>query len=162
MAGTRFMRRGTTRFYWCPMVAALTKVPTTAEVSAGIRLDPQLATVEGFSFANTPIPTPNMAEAFTPTIPGEDAAADSTLGFYQIRGAVDVIRAAQPRLETGFMVIFTEGLAGSTPAIGDVCDSWPAQVASIAKAYSAGNEAAMYNVAYTMSGSPAEDVVLVA
>lgn len=155
----RFMRRGITKFFWIPTATSSTVV-TAAQVNAGVNVTPQIAEVSGFNFANSPITTPNMEEEFTPQIPGEDTAADSSITFYEIRGATDTIHDAQPKGDTGYMVIFFGGIAGSTPAAGDDADVWPATVGSNSRGYSAGNEAATYVVNYSITAPPGEDVNL--
>lgn len=155
----RFMRKGTTRFYWVEDLADASS-PTVAEITAGVRLDPQLAEVSGFNFSNSPISTPDMASTFTSQIPGEDTAADSSLTFYQLRDTTDTIYNSQEKGDTGFVVIFPEGVAGANPAADDPCDVWPATISAKSKAYSAGNEAAQYTVNYAITAPPSEDTEL--
>ena len=158
----RFMRAGTTRFYFVPTIAATTTlIPTVAEVTAGTRIDAQIATVNGFSFANQPIKTPDMASTFESSIPGKDAADDSSLEMYQVKGT-DSIRTALAKGTAGYMVIFFDGIAGSTPAIADKVDTFPCQVASNAKMYTADNEAAKYRVVFTITDPPKTDLAIAA
>lgn len=154
----RFMRKGTTRFYFVPTIASALLVPTTAEIAAGTRLDPQLAEINGFNFANSPIATPDMESTFTKQIPGEDTAADSSLTFYELRDEANPIKTAQPKGAEGFIVIFFEGIAGANPAAGDDADVWPVIVSSNSRAYSAGNEAAQYTVTYAITDEPKDSV----
>ena len=79
----RFMQKGTTKWWFVPTIASATLVPTAAEVNAGTREDTELAEVNGFAFANSPIATPDMANTFTSNIPGEDTAETSSLTFYE-------------------------------------------------------------------------------
>ena len=67
----RFMRKGTTKVYFLPTLAAGTGIPTAAEVTAGTALTAQIAEISGFTFANSPIDTPDMSTAFVGKIPGE-------------------------------------------------------------------------------------------
>jgi len=155
----RFMRKGTTKFFWVPTIADSGLIPTTAEVNAGVDVTPEISEVNGFSFTNNPIQTPDMDTRFVSQIPGEDTTEDSSLVFYQRKGT-DAIRAALPKDDVGYMVIFYSGIAGATPAIGDDADVWPATVSSNAKTYTAGNEAAMYRVAFALTEEPAFEVTL--
>lgn len=158
----RYMQKGITRFYWVPAIAATTLIPTVAEVTAGTRVDAQLHTIDGFSYESQFIDAPNMAERFTPKELGEDQAADSTLGFYLLKGGTDTIRAVFVRGTAGFMVIFYEGIAGATPAAADKADVWPVTVGSKSKIYSSGNELSRYNVRFAVTATPAEEVAIAA
>lgn len=155
----RFMRKGITRFYFVPTIASATLVPTAAEVTAGTRLDAQLAEINGFSFSNSPIATPDMASAFVSSIAGEDSAADSNLTFYEDKTS-NPIKTAQAKGTNGYIVIFYAGIAGATPAAGDKADVWPVQVASVSRMYTAGNEAAQYQIVYTPTAPPGEEKTL--
>lgn len=162
MPATRYLRRGVTRFYFVPTIAASTKIPTAAEVAAGTRLDEQLHEVNGFAFANESIDAPNFKDRFTPQAPGEDVAEDSSMGLYQLKGGTDTIRAALPKDTAGYIVIFSEGVAGATPAIADKADTWPVIVASSTKQYTADNELARYMVNFSVTDTPAFDGALIA
>ena len=160
MAGERFLRAGTTKFFWVPTIASLTG-PTVAEMTAGDDISEQIATVTGFSFANQPIKTPDMASTFEPSIPGKDAADDSNLEMYQLK-TTDTIRASLAKGDAGFMCIFFDGIAGSDPAAAEKCDIWPCTVASNAKLYTAENEAAKYRVVFTVTAPPHIEVAVAA
>jgi hypothetical protein len=155
----RFMQKGTTRFYFLPTVASVTLAPTAAEVTAGTRLDTQLGEVNGFSFSNNPITTPDMANTFVPSIPGEETADDSSLKFYEDK-TTNPIRTALAKGIVGYVAIFYSGIAGAAPAAADKCDVWPIQVASNVRGYSAGNEASMYTVSFTATSAPGYDKAL--
>lgn len=158
----RFMRRGITRFYFVPTIASALLKPTVSEVDAGVRLDTQIAEVNGFSFANSPIDTPNMASRYTPQITGEDTSDDSNLVLYQLRGETDTVRVALPKDAVGYLVIFPEGLIGASVAAADEIDTWPCVISSNAKMYSADNVAAQYRVVFSITAPPAEDTVVLA
>lgn len=158
----RYMSRGITRFYFLTDIASGTLAPTVAEVGDGIRLDEQLNEVNGFSFANQPIDAPNFKDRFTPQIPGEDVAEDSSLGLYRLRLETDTIRAALAKDTEGFVVIFYEGTAGANPAAADKVDVWPSIVASNSKTYTADNEAAKYMVNFSITDVPAFDLAVLA
>lgn len=157
---SRYMSRGITRFYWVPTIANANLVPTVTEINAGTRLDEQLNEVNGFTFANEPIDTPNFKDRYTPQITGEDAAEDSSMTFYRLRTVTDTIRAALAKDAVGNVVIFYEGPVGANPAAGDKVEVWPAVVSSQAKQYTADNEAAKYMVAFSITKVPAIDVTV--
>lgn len=148
----RFMRKGKSRLYWVLTIAAL-PTTTAAEVNAGTRIDAQLAEINGFSFANTPIDTPDMATAFVSKIPGEDTVGDSNMTFYEDT-TTNPISTALAKGTVGYVVIFYAGIAGATPAAADKAEVWPVIVASNAKQYTTGNEAAKYQVVFTNTAGP--------
>lgn len=157
----RFMQKGTTKFWFAPTIASATLVPTAAEVNAGTRMDTELAEISGFAFSNSPIATPDMANTFTSSIPGEDVADTSSLTFYEQKApTTNPIRTAQAKGTVGYVVIFFGGIAGATPAAADKCDVWPVQVASNVRTYSAGNEASRYVITYAMTATPGFDKTL--
>lgn len=155
----RFMRKGKTRFYYVPTIASATLIPTTAEVTAGTRLDTQLAEINGFTFSNNPIAAPDMSTTFVSSISGEDTTEDSNLVFYE-DDTTNPISTAQAKGTNGYVVIFYKGVVGAAPAAGDKCDVWPIQVASNARQYTADNEAAKYQIVYTPTAVPGFDKVL--
>lgn len=158
----RYMSRGITRFYHLLTIASGTMAPTVAEVAAGDRLDEQLNEVNGFSFENNPIDTPNFKDRFTPQITGEDVSEDSSLGLYRLRLETDTIRLALAKDTEGFIVIFYEGTAGANPAAADKVDVWPSLVSSNSKTYTADNEAAKYMVKFSITAVPAFDLAVLA
>lgn len=158
----RYMSRGVTRFYWVLTIASSTLAPTVAEAGAGVRLDAELNEVNGFSFANSPIDTPNFKNRFTPQIAGEDVADDSSLGLYRLKGETDTIRAALAKDTNGFVCIYYQGVAGAAPAAAEKLDVWPAIVASNSKTYTADNEAAKYMVNFSITDVPAFDLATLA
>lgn len=155
----RFMQKGTTKVYWVPTIASATLVPTTAEVTAGTNMTPQINEINGFAFANDTIETRDLASTFVSNIPGEDAAEDSSLVFYEDK-VTNPIKTAIPKGTTGNVVIFYAGTAGANPAIGDKCDVWPAQVAANVRQYTAANEAAMWRAEFAMTAAPGFDKTL--
>lgn len=152
----RFMRKGITRVYWVPTIASATLVPTTAEVTAGTRLDTQIAELNGFAFQNSPIKTPDMANTFVSSISGEDGSEDSNLVFYEDKTS-NPIYTVLAKGTNGYVVIYPTGIAGAAPAAGDKADVWPSQVASNARQYTAGNEAAQYQVTFAATATPGLD-----
>ena len=153
MVATRFMRKGITKIYFVPTITVLA-TPTTAQITAGTNLTPQIAEVAGFTFTNNPISTPDMDTAFVSQIGGEDTGEASSMTFYELKGGTDSIHDAQTKGLNGYICIFYAGLAGGTPASGDKMEVWPITITSNARVYSAGNEAAQYRVAYAITGVP--------
>lgn len=162
MTGTRYMQKGTTKFYFLPTIAAGTKIPTAAECAAGDLLT-DIADISGFNFENDPISTPDMDSTFTSSIPGEDKADSSSLTFYERKGlANNPAKAAMPKGTVGFVVVFPYGIADDDPAEDDECDVWPVEVASVGRAYSAGNEAGKFMTKFTVTAPPALDATMIA
>ena len=153
----RFMRKGVNRWYFSTSIASGSYIPTAAEVNAGTRMDTQLAEINGFTYGNNPIQTPDMASTFTKQIGGEDSAEDSSLVFYEDQ-TTNPIRTALAKGVNGFVIIFKAGIAGGTPAAADKCDVWPVIVTSNAAQYTADNEAAKYQVSFAATDRPAQDV----
>ena len=155
----RFLRRGTTRFYWVPTIASASLIPTQAEVTAGTRLDTQLNEVNGFTFGNNPINAPDFTSSFVPQVAGEDTSEDSSLTFYEDTSS-NPIRTLLAKGTSGFIVIFKAGIAGANPATGDKADVWPVTVGSNAPQYTADNETAKYMVRFINTAKPANDVTV--
>jgi hypothetical protein len=143
----RFMRKGKSKIFWVLTIANLS-APTAAEVNAGTRIDTELAEINGFTFANSPIDVPDMSTAFVSKIPGEDTVTDSNMTFYE-QSTTNPISTALAKGATGNVVIFYNGTAGALPAAADKCEVWPAIVASNARMYTVANEAAKYQVVFT-------------
>lgn len=153
---TRFMRKGKAKvFFATPKPADLAAI-TVAELTTN--LTPELGEVNGFTFANSPIQTPNMDEAFTPQIGGEDTAADSSLGLYEQDDDTS-IKDSLAKDTPGAIVFFHSGIAGETPAAGDDYEAFPGVITSNSRTYTVGNEAAMYNVSFSIDGTPEEGVL---
>lgn len=155
----RFMRKGVTKFWFVPTIASPSLAPTTAEVTAGTDLTGQMAEVNGFTFSNNPIDVPDMASAFVSKIGGEDATQDSDITFYEDK-TTNPIMTAMVKGTSGYVVIFAAGIAGSSPAAGDKADVWPVNVTSNARQYSAGNEAAKYQVKFATTAPPGTNKAL--
>jgi hypothetical protein len=153
----RFMRKGIARFYWVPTIANLV-APTVAEITAGTELTAQMGEINGFSFTNNPIDTPDMSSAFVTKIPGEDTVDNSSFRFYEDK-TTNPIRTVLAKNSTGNIVIFPAGVAGANPAVADKAEVWPVTVASNSRTYSAGNEAAAYMVVLTNTLPPKDAVV---
>lgn len=149
----RYFRRGVSKFRFLPAVANL-DAPTAPEFTAGVDLSPQVATVTGFDYANTPIDTPDFATTFTPQIGGEDKAAQSSLGIYDDDASV-TIRTALAKGTAGFMVLEPYGHVSTKR-----CEVWPSTVISISDVYNTSNAAATFNVMFSITARPHQAAVL--
>lgn len=153
MVVTRFMRKGTAKVYFVTTVAAFPAI-TAAEVGAGINVTPQIAELNGFSFSNNPISTPDMDSRFVTQVTGEDTAEQSSVVCYELKGGTDTINAGLPKDATGYICIFYAGLAGASPAAADKCEAFPVTISSNVRRYTAGNEAAQYQVNFAITAVP--------
>lgn len=154
----RFMRKGTTKVYFLTTLPA-PAAPTTAQITAGTALTDQISEINGFTYANSPIDTPDMGNAFVTKISGEDTVENSSIVFYEDK-LTNPISTALAKGVNGFILIFPTGIAGANPAAGDKSESWPVQIASNARQYQAGNEAARYTVSFANTGAPVAGTVV--
>jgi hypothetical protein len=145
----RFNRKGTTKIYWLPTIAAATLIPTSAEITAGTDYTQQINAIDGWSLENSPIETPDMASTFVSKIGGDDSAADSSLTFYE-DSALDDIETDLAKGTSGFVVIFSKGKTAAAKGM----DVYPVTVVSNSKAYTADNEAAKITVQFTVTARP--------
>ena len=152
MAANAFFRRGTTKVWFCPTVAA-PAAPTVAELTAGTRLA-NIADMTGFSFTNQPIGIPDMDSVFTPSIPGEDTTEDSTFTFYEPKTGTDATFATLAKGVVGFVVIFYRGIAGATPVAAEKCEVWPVVSSGPRRLYGMDAAAARWSVTLTPSDPP--------
>lgn len=148
---TRYMRKGISKVRFAPTIASIA-APTTAEVTAGTDLTPQLADIAGFTFANNPIPTPDMATTFTSQVGGEDTAEASSLTFYE-DDTTNPIMTTLAKGTTGYVLLYPK-TAGATPASGDKLEVWPVTVTSQAREWSTGNDPARFVVSFAVTSVP--------
>jgi hypothetical protein len=145
----RFNRKGTTRIYYVPTIAATTLIPTAAEIDAGTDYTAQINAIDGWSLENTPIETPDMASTFVSKIGGDDSAADSSLTFYE-DSTTDTIETDLAKGTSGYIVIFSKGKTAGAKGM----DVYPVTVVSNSKAYTTDNEAAKITVQFTITQRP--------
>ena len=159
---TRFMRKGTSEYWFVPTISDI-DAPTVAEVTAGTRLTPEIAELNGLSFQNNPIPTPDMASTFAAQIAGEDSADDTNIMFYE-DDTTNPILTALAKGTVGYIVVMYAGVTGSNgePAASDKCETWPCSVSSNARQHTAGNESAKYTVFFSMTSEPDQDATVAA
>lgn len=149
----RFFRRGRTKVFWAPTVASAALIPTAAEVNAGTNMTSQIAGMEGFSFQNSPIPTPDLATTFTTTIPGEDTADNPQLTFYEDT-TTNTLQTTLAKGTEGYPVIFYAGTAGASPAAADKAEVWKAISTGPNREYTVGNDPARWMARFTPSAPP--------
>lgn len=162
MAVNKFFRRGISKAFFVPTISSQA-APTAVEVNAGTSLTALVAELNGFSFENQPIDTPNMSETFVSKIPGEDQSADSTIVFYEQRGTdpANPLMATLAKGTAGYIVIFFGGTAGASPAATDRADVWPVISTGVPRQYDLGNEAAKWSCMFAPTAAPSINVALV-
>jgi hypothetical protein len=145
----RFNRKGTTKIYYLPTIAATTLIPTSAEITAGTDYTQQINGIDGWSLENQPIETPDMASTFVSKIGGDDSAADSSITFYE-DSTLDDIESDLAKGTSGYIVIFSKGKTAAAKGM----DVFPITVVSNSKAYTTDNEAAKITVQFTITQRP--------
>lgn len=150
----RFMRKGKTKIFFVLTIAVPT-APTAAEVNAGTILHTQLKEINGFTFQNNPIETPDMGTAFVTKIGGEDTVEDSNMTFYE-DDTTTTLSTALAKNTNGFVVIFYKGTAGASPAAADKAEVWPVTITSNARLYTVDNEAAAFMVTFANTLAPSQ------
>ncbi len=152
-AQTRFLRRGISKIYWLKKVND-PKRPTRTEISEPNRFDltGAVSDIEGWALENESIETPDMGTTFNSSIPGNDKAESSSLTFYEDRFSDDIEQQLSKGAQ-GYVVFLRKGdLPGSRSV-----DVFPVQVATRAATYSTGNEAAKFQVTFTVTEEPSLD-----
>lgn len=152
---SRFMRKGTTKVFFATTIVDI-NAPSVTEMAAATNLTPQIAEISGFTFSNSPIQTPDMDTKFVSQIPGEDSTEESMIVFYEDQTS-NPIRTVLAKDTTGYICIFSAGIAGAAPANSEVCEVWPVTVSSNARRYTATNEAAQYEVKFATTAEPDQD-----
>lgn len=155
----RFMRRGITQIHNVPTITNLA-APTVAEVVSGTELV-DINAVEGFTWSNEAIDTPDLKDTFKTTIPGEDSGADSSITFYELSDGTGYWTALSKGTETNIVIARYGGTdTNKALKIGDKVDVFPVQVGSIASQISTGNEPALYTVSFAITAPPKQNVAL--
>ena len=148
----RFSRKGVSKILFLETIAATTYIPTRAELTAGTDYTKAIAAMDGWSIENSPIETPDMASKFVAKIPGDDAAADSSLTFWE-DDVLDDIETDLAKGTEGFIVILNKGDVPS----GKGMNVFPVTVASNTPAYTADNEAAQIAVQFSITDRPLQN-----
>ncbi|MGW8880639.1 phage tail tube protein [Streptomyces mirabilis] len=157
MAQQRFMRRGITKILWLKNVAAATRIPTRAELSApnSTDLTEAMSDVDGWSLTNESIETPDMVSTFSSSIPGNDKADNSSITFYEDQLS-DAVETLLPKGAVGYVVFLRKGDITGSKSL----DSFPVQVASRTPQYNAGNEAAKFQAVFSITSPPTLDAAV--
>lgn len=152
-ATDRFMHAGTTKCVFMPAVASLS-APTRSEINAGTDLSPETGAMDGWTVEGGEIETPDLATTFTGKIPGRTSSPDSSLTFYADQQGTDV-RTLLQRGTTGFIAWLDGGdVAGNKMSV------YPVRVRSCTAVRSVAEEAAMVNVAFSITREPAENITV--
>jgi hypothetical protein len=149
---SKFFRRGTSKIYFLPVVAAYsgasgvgTGSPTNSEFNAGTDLSNQISALTGFQLTNSSINTPDLGSTFVKNITGEDTTAASSLTFYDDTTST-TIRTLLAKGQEGYVVLCPYGKITSKR-----CEVWPVRSAGVNDTWDTGNEAARFVSAFAVT-----------
>ncbi|WP_435970233.1 hypothetical protein [Streptomyces sp. Qhu_M48] len=153
----RFMRRGTTLFFYLKEIASGDNVPSRVELGPtnATNLSDTISDVEGWSLENTPIDTPDMGSTFATTIPGEDKADNSSITFYEDKVS-DTIETLLSKGVTGYIAILRKGDVPASKSL----DVFPIRVGSRSPSYSTASEPAKFKVTFGITEEPTLDAAV--
>ena len=147
----RFFRRGVSKVKFAPAVAGTS--PTRIEITAGTDLSPAIAAINGFTLANSPIATPDLATAFDSQINGPDAAGESSLNLYD-DDTTTAMRTAIAKGTAGFILLFPYG-----DVVGKRCEKWPVTSTGVNDEWSLDATAAQFQVGFAVTAVPVQNGV---
>lgn len=147
----KYMRRGTSKFFFLTAIAAGSMIPSRSELSAGTEFSEYIAAMDGWTISNNEIETPNMADTYDSTIPGSDKAESSSFTFYEDED-LDDMETLFAKGTVGYVVILRKG---DKPASNSM-DVFPVRVASQSPQYSAENEAAKFMATCSITSRPVQ------
>ncbi|MFD6149367.1 hypothetical protein [Streptomyces sp. NPDC060243] len=147
----KYMRRGTSKFYFLETIAAESMIPTRAELVAGTEFSEYIAAMDGWTVSNNEIETPDMEDTYDSTIPGSDKADTSTFTFYEDEEEAE-LEEVFAKGTRGYVVILRKGDVPTSKGL----DSFPIRVASQAPQYTADNEAAKFVVTCSITDRPVQ------
>src|SRR3954465_8763162 len=145
----KYMRRGTSKFYFVPAIVADSMIPTRGELVAGTEFSEYIAAMDGWTVANQEIDTPNMADTYDSTIPGSDKADSSSFTFYEDEETAP-LEQTFAKGTNAYVVILRKG---DIPANNSM-DVFPIRVASQSPQYTADNEAAKFMATCSITSRP--------
>ncbi|MFH8483607.1 hypothetical protein [Streptomyces sp. NPDC018055] len=145
----KYMRRGTSKFYFVPTIAAESMIPTRTELNAGTEFSEFIAAMDGWTVTNNEIETPDMADTYDSTIPGSDKADQSSFTFYEDEEDAD-LEETFAKGTVGFVVILRKG---DKPGNNSM-DVFPIRVATLSPQYTAENEAAKFMATCSITSRP--------
>jgi hypothetical protein len=151
----RFFRRGVSKVYFLPAVAAPATGPTTGEITAGTQLTNDVAEIGGFQLSNSPIPTPDLQSTFTKTIVGEDTTDTSTITFYDTDATSAPLRITLAKGAAGFIVLMPYGNVTAKR-----CETWPVRSTGVNDEWTVGNDPARYMVGFAVTDVPSQNGAL--
>ena len=151
----RFTRKGTSKVFFVAALASTT-APSLAEINAGTDLGAAMAEMSGFTFSNSPIDTPDLANSFVPSITGEDKADNPTIQFYDDATSV-AVRTALAKGSAGYVVLMPYGATATKRA-----EVWPVVSTGFNDMWTVGNEAAKASVQFAVSSAPKQGSTLAA
>ena len=143
----RYWRRGKSLIKFLPAIANKA-APTAPEFTAGTDLTPSISDPGAFAFKNSPINVPDLASTFTSQIPGEDTADAPTITFYDDDTAT-TIRTALAKGVTGYIVREPYGHVTAKR-----CEVYPVTVTGVNDTWTAGNDAAQFDVGFAITATP--------
>lgn len=153
----QYIFQGNARIWFVPSIADPTLSPEVAEIEGGDELTDVTSEVNGFDFTTSRVEVPTAGSRFTPTIPGVQKSADSSLRIYM--DSIDNPLRATLALDTAGYVVIRQGLGSDVPvADGDVVDVFPVIVAGRPKRRQLGDNAADWELQLSISAVPAEDI----
>jgi hypothetical protein len=185
--GNKFFRRGVTKILQAPTIATPTSPTVGASASTGelryrgttppATLLADISAVNGFSYANQPIPTPDLDDNFDSSIVGVDAAENSSLEFYERnlplgtsagqqdfaadQSLTGAYRALLKKGDNFFICIFWGGFAvgANGPQAGAKLEVWPVQSAGPARLYDLSPTAAKWRAPFSPTARPSTDAI---
>jgi hypothetical protein len=154
-ATVRYIPESVTQFYWLTACANIS-APSRAELDAGIDLSPEVAAMGNWGVTSAAVDAPDLKSRFVPQVPGLITIDGPTLSVYLSEtDDVSDVRSVLPRDTAGFMVKFPEG-----DVAGNTCDVFPSKVASLSKPTALGGTVSVAELSFTVTGEPAENVVV--
>lgn len=120
----RSIPRGLSKWIACPVIAN-PKMPTRAELTAGVDITNSVAGINGFALTNSPVTTPDLGSRFDKSVAGIDSAGDSSLNMWDEiargTGTTDAARAALAKDVQLYMVKLPYGnVAGRRAEVWNV------------------------------------------
>lgn len=148
----RYFAPNVTRIWFLIAIAAPTKIPTRAEITAGTDVSDEVADLSGWNISSESVPTPGLRR-FTGSLPGHLTVDASSITFYADRLGVD-IRTVLTLDLNGFIVIADAG------DIEDgVLDVFPIRVSSVGKPRQiTGSTASQILVRFDITDEPVQDI----
>lgn len=151
----RFTRKGISKIYFTATLASTT-APSVAAIVAGTALHVAIAAIDGFTFENSPIETPDLEGTFVKTIGGEDKVGGPKMTFYDDDTATTV-RTALAKGSSGFLTFCPYGATATKRA-----ETWAVISTGYNDAWTVGNEAAQASVSFVITAIPNQNATLAA